>query len=61
MFDWLRELAWDWRFMRGKASWPGIEQEFDVARRKVATLDGKKPTKLRVYRKVRERRKAEAR
>ena len=47
--------------MRGKASWPGIEQEFDVARRKVATLDGKKPTKLRVYRKVRERRKAEAR
>lgn len=57
MFDWFREILLDWQFMRGKVTFPGIEREFDRAARKVVTLDGKEPTRWRVYRKVRRDRK----
>jgi hypothetical protein len=55
MFDWFREVHYDSLYMRGKVSWPGIEREFDIARRMVGKERG-----WRVYGTVRRRRKREA-
>lgn len=58
MLDWLRELRSDLSYMRGEWSYPGIDSEWRVAKRVVAKR-GKEPTKWRVYREVRRRRRRE--